>query len=80
TEVVAHLVEEVYEGDFEAAVKKVLTMIEGSYALVFMSEHEPGKLICTKQDNPMVIGLGEGENFIASDIPAIINYTRRTYI
>jgi glucosamine--fructose-6-phosphate aminotransferase (isomerizing) len=80
TEVVAHLVEDVYEGDFEAAVKKVLTMIEGSYALVFMSEHEPNKLICTKQDNPMVIGLGEGENFIASDIPAIISYTRRTYI
>lgn len=80
TEVVAHLLEDVYEGDFEAAVKKVLTMIEGSYALVFMSERDPDKLICTKQDNPMVIGLGEGENYIASDIPAIINYTRRTYI
>jgi len=80
TEVVAHLLEDVYEGDFEAAVKKVLTMIEGSYALVFMSEYDPDKLICTKQDNPMVIGLGEGENYIASDIPAIINYTRRTYI
>ena len=80
TEVIAHLLEELYEGDFEATVKKVLKMIEGSYALVFMCEQEPDKIICTKQDNPMVIGLGEGENFIASDIPAIINYTRRTYI
>ncbi|QJW45505.1 glutamine--fructose-6-phosphate transaminase (isomerizing) [bacterium BFN5] len=80
TEVVAHLVEEYYDGDLEAAVKKVLAVIEGSYSLVFMTEHEPDKIICTKQDNPLVIGLGEGENFIASDIPAIINRTRKTYI
>ncbi len=80
TEVVAHLLEEHYAGDFEAAVKKVLTEITGSYALVFMSKFDPDRIICTKQDNPLVIGLGEGENFIASDIPAIINHTRRTYI
>lgn len=80
TEVIAHLLEEYYQGDFEAAVKKVLENIAGSYALVFMCQDEPDKLICTKQDNPLVIGLGEGENFIASDIPAIINRTRRTYI
>ena len=80
TEVVAHLLEESYQGDFEAAVKKVLSQIEGSYALVFMSQEDPGKLICTKQDNPLVIGLGTGENFIASDIPAIISRTRKTYI
>ncbi|WP_371365928.1 Glutamine--fructose-6-phosphate aminotransferase [isomerizing] [Sporomusa rhizae] len=80
TEVVAHLVEEFYQGDFEAAVKKVLEKIEGSYALVFMCQDEPDKLICTKQDNPLVIGLGDGENFIASDIPAIISHTRKTYI
>lgn len=80
TEVVAHLLEEVYEGDFEAAVREVLRRIEGSYSLVFMSRRDPDTLICTKQDNPLVIGLGDGENFIASDIPAIINRTRRTYI
>ncbi len=80
SEVVAHLLEEYYEGDFEAAVKKVLAEITGSYALVFMTKHEPEKLICTKQDNPLVIGLGQGENFIASDIPAIIQRTRKTYI
>ncbi len=80
TEVLPHLLEEAYEGDFEAAVRKVLTQIEGSYSIVFMSKADPDTLICTKQDNPLVIGLGEGENFIASDIPAIISRTRRTYI
>ena len=80
TEVVVHLLEEVYSGDFVAAVRAVLERIEGSYALTFMSRRHPDMLICTKQDNPLIIGLGEGENFIASDIPAIISKTRRTYI
>ena len=80
TEVVVHLLEEVYNGDFIAAVRAVLERIEGSYALAFMSRRHPDLLICTKQDNPLIIGLGEGENFIASDIPAIISKTRRTYI
>ena len=80
TEVVVHLLEEVYTGDFIAAVRAVLERIEGSYALAFMSRRHPDLLICTKQDNPLIIGLGEGENFIASDIPAIISKTRRTYI
>ena len=92
TEVVVHLLEDVYQGDFVAAVREVLRRIEGSYALAFMSLHSsvfltcsmsrkhPDMLVCTKQDNPLIIGLGEGENYIASDIPAIISRTRRTYI
>ena len=80
TEVVVHLLEEVYSGDFIVAVRAVLKRIEGSYALAFMSRKHPDMLLCTKQDNPLIIGLGEGENFIASDIPAIISRTRRTYI
>ena len=80
TEVVAHLLEDVYNGDFEASVREVLRRIEGSYSLVFMSKANPDCLICSKQDNPLIIGLGEGENFVASDIPAIIAYTRRNYI
>lgn len=80
TEIVAHLFADFYEGDMEEAVKKVLKTIKGSYSLVFMCAAEPDKLICTKKDNPLIIGLGEGENFIASDIPAIIAKTRRTYI
>lgn len=80
TEIVAHLFADFYDGDMEEAVKKVLKTIEGSYSLVFMCAAESDKLICTKKDNPLIIGLGEGENFIASDIPAIIAKTRRTYI
>jgi len=80
TEVIAHLLEDVYKGDFEAAVREVLRRIEGSYSLVFMSRHDPDRLICTKQDNPLIVGLGDGENFVASDIPAIISRTRRAYI
>jgi glucosamine--fructose-6-phosphate aminotransferase (isomerizing) len=80
TEVVAQLMQKHYTGDLLSTVRKVLSLIEGSYSLVFMSAYEPGRLICTKKDNPLVIGLGEGENFIASDIPAIIAKTRRTYI
>jgi len=80
TEIVAHLFADYYDGNMEEAVKKVLKTIEGSYSLVFMCAKEPDKLICTKKSNPLVIGLGEGENFIASDIPAIIAKTRRTFI
>ena len=80
TEVAAHLLEEFYDGDFEKAVREVLKKIEGSYSLVFMSKENPDTLICAKQDNPLVVGLGKGENFIASDIPAIISRTRDTYI
>ena len=80
TEVIAHLVEEFYRGDFVAAVREVLSKIEGSYSLAFMAKNHPDILICAKQDNPLVVGLGKDENFIASDIPAIINHTRQTYI
>ena len=80
TEVIAHLLEELYRGDFVEAVREVLNKIEGSYSLAFMAKAHPDILICAKQDNPLVVGLGKGENFIASDIPAIINHTRQTYI
>ncbi|MDY3973806.1 MAG: glutamine--fructose-6-phosphate transaminase (isomerizing) [Veillonella caviae] len=80
TEVVAHLLADLYDGDFEGTVRRMLDRIEGSYSLVIMCAEDPSRIICTKQDNPLVIGLGKGENFIASDIPAIINRTRDTYI
>ena len=64
TEVVAHLMAAYYDGDFEETVKRVLRVIEGSYSLVFMCAKEPEKIICTKKDNPLVIGLGEGENLL----------------
>ena len=80
TEVIAHLLEEYDTGDFKETVLKVLGRVRGAYALAFLSRKHPERLICAKQDNPLVVGLGEGENFIASDIPAIIRHTRKTFI
>lgn len=80
SEVVAHLCADMYDGDFTSTVRKVLKRLQGSYSLVFMCRFEPDKIICSKKDNPLIIGLGEGENYIASDIPAILSYTRKTYI
>ncbi|MDD6569436.1 glutamine--fructose-6-phosphate transaminase (isomerizing) [Acidaminococcus timonensis] len=80
TEIVPHLMADMWDGDFESTVRKVLHTIQGSYSLVFLCAKDPSKLICAKKNNPLVIGLGKGENYIASDIPAIINKTRDTYI
>ncbi|MBS3900141.1 MAG: glutamine--fructose-6-phosphate transaminase (isomerizing) [Dethiobacter sp.] len=80
TEVLAHLVEHYFRGDLKAAVRQVLEKVSGSYALVVMSERDPHRLICARKDSPLVIGLGDGENFIASDIPALLKYTRKTII
>ena len=80
SEVVAHLCADMYDGDFASTVRRVLHRLRGSFSLVFMCRFEPDKIICSKRDNPLIIGLGDGENYIASDIPAILSYTRRTYI
>ena len=80
TEVVAHLLSDMYDGNFESTVRRMLERIEGGYSLAIVCADEPNKIICTKKDNPLVVGLGKGENFIASDIPAIIQRTRETYI
>ena len=80
TEVVAHLLEDMYDGDFVSTVRRMLDRVDGAYALEIICADEPDKIICTKKENPLVIGLGKRENFVASDIPAIINYTRDTYI
>ncbi len=80
TEVVAHLCADMYDGDFTRTVRRVLARLRGSYSLVFMCRFEPDKIICSKKDNPLIVGVGDGENYIASDIPAILSYTRNTYI
>ena len=80
TEVLSHLVEQYFRGDLKEAVRQVMEKVSGSYALVVMSERDPHRLICARKDSPLVIGLGEGENFIASDIPALLKYTRKTII
>jgi glucosamine--fructose-6-phosphate aminotransferase (isomerizing) len=78
TEVVAHLVEECLKetGDFEQAVRKSLIQLRGAYAVCILCQGEPGTMIAAKQGAPMVVGLGDGEYFVASDIPAILSHTR----
>ncbi len=80
TEVVAHLLTELYEGDLLEATKKLLTIIKGAYALGIMSVSEPDRLIAVRKESPLIVGIGNGENFIASDIPAILKYTRDVYL
>jgi len=77
TEVVAHILSGFYKGNLEEALKKTLKVIHGSYALAVMHKSEFGKIVVARRDSPLVIGLGKGENFIASDVSAIIAHTRR---
>ncbi|HEX3046721.1 MAG TPA: glutamine--fructose-6-phosphate transaminase (isomerizing) [Bacillota bacterium] len=80
TEILPHLIEEHYQGDLLAAVQKTISRIRGAYALVVASADEPHRLIVARNSTPLIIGLGKGENFIASDIPAILSHTRNVYI
>jgi glucosamine--fructose-6-phosphate aminotransferase (isomerizing) len=77
TEVVAHLVEDAYKGDLADAVRAALGRLEGAYALVVMHRDEPQRLVGARLNAPLIVGLGEGESFVASDAAAIIAYTKR---
>ena len=79
TETAVHLMDYYYKqtGDFLDAVIKALGDIRGTYAFGIICKDEPGKIICVRQENPLLIGLGDGENFMASDIPAFIKYTKK---
>jgi len=78
TEVISHLIEERLEnsGSFEGAVREALAVLKGAYAVCIVSEHDPDLMIAAKLGSPMVVGLGEGEFYVASDIPAILSHTR----
>ncbi len=80
TEVLPHLIEQFYQGDLVGAVLQAVAKLEGSFAMAVVSSHEPNKLVAVRQDSPLVVGLGEGEYFLASDIPALLKHTRMTYI
>ncbi len=76
TEVIVHLIEEYYTGNLFAAVKKAAKYLEGAYAIAVYTKNEADKIVVARKGSPLVIGLGKGENLIASDIPAVLEYTK----
>lgn len=79
TEVIPNLLDYYYAGDLLDAVIKVTSKLEGSYAIGVMCNNEPDKVVAVRKDSPLIVGVGKDEYFIASDIPAILNYTRDVY-
>jgi len=77
TEVIAHLVEEAYDGDIGAAARAALRQLEGAYAIAVLHRAEPDRLIGARMNVPLVVGLGDGESFLASDVAAILAHTDR---
>lgn len=79
SEVIAQLAEHYYNGDIIDTVIRVTNALEGSYALGIMCIDEPGKLIAVKKDNPLIVGISDKGNFIASDVPAVLAHTNKVY-
>ena len=77
TEVVAHLLDYYYKGDPLETVTKIMNRVEGSYALGIMFLDHPDELYAVRKDSPLIVGHAEGGNLIASDVPAVLKYTRR---
>ncbi len=77
TEILPHLIEKYYKGDLEAAVRRSLKDAHGSYAIAVIHTGEPGKLVGARCGSPLIVGVGKGENFLASDCPAILDKTRK---
>src|SRR5690606_4181298 len=80
TEVVSHLIADEYDGNLVEAVQRATKRMRGAFALGVLTSHEPEKLVAVRYASPLIIGVGKGENFIGSDIPAILEYTRDVYI
>jgi glucosamine--fructose-6-phosphate aminotransferase (isomerizing) len=77
TEVIAHLIARSYRGDLLSAVLETVEKLRGAFAFAVITVHEEGRIVGVKQGSPLVVGIGDGENFLASDIPAILPYTRK---
>ncbi|HOC53324.1 MAG TPA: glutamine--fructose-6-phosphate transaminase (isomerizing) [Caldisericia bacterium] len=80
TEVVPHLIEEYYEGDILKAVLKAVNKLRGSFALAILSKKERDKIIAVRKESPLIVGVGKNENFLASDIPALLPHTKNIVI
>ena len=76
SEVLVHLIEDLYEGDIERAVRLALTQVQGTYGIAVLCHDEPDKIIAARLGSPLVLGLGKGENFVASDLAAMVEHTR----
>ena len=76
TEVLAHLIESAYDDNLEEAVMDSLHLVEGTYGIAVVSSKDPGKIVAARKGSPLLLGLGDGENFLASDVAAILQYTR----
>ncbi|KAA3637135.1 MAG: glutamine--fructose-6-phosphate transaminase (isomerizing) [Armatimonadetes bacterium] len=76
SEILAHLIAREYDGDLVEAVRRTVALSEGAYAMVVMSRREPRKIVAVRKISPLVVGLGDGETFLASDIPAVLHHTR----
>lgn len=79
TEVIAHILDELYDGDILSTVFKAKERLKGTYALGVVSSDNPDEMVAVRKESPLVVGVGDGENFIASDIPALLKYTRDVY-
>jgi len=77
TEVLAHLIEESYEGNLVEAVRAALTLVEGTYGIAVLSKKDPNEIVAARLGSPLVIGAGKGENFVASDVSAILRHTKQ---
>lgn len=76
TETISHLIEKFYKGDLEEAVLKTVRLLKGSYAIAVIHKDEPQVLVGARCDSPLIVGVGKGENFLASDVPAVLDYTK----
>lgn len=79
TEIVAHLIDEFYQGNFEEAFRRALGELTGAYGFAVISKYEPDKIYVARQGSPLVVGVGDGENFLASDVSAIVSHTRNVF-
>lgn len=79
TEVISQLIQDMYNGDILDTVVKVLKKLEGSYAIGVLHKNHPDELICAREHSPLVVGIGENENLIASDVSALLKYTKDVY-